>query len=920
MKVLKIGLGLIVVILGFIIFDKFKGEGISLEKERFMDTIFVDNKAIELDFNEYILENESSNFSGSKKYAQLGEEFNGYNLYFSNGKAIGVDATGKKKLFEIDVIDLAQDKSYVEGFTNVLGHVGVKFVVTDGNGERALYFYNTDEDNQTILLADEFNATELFLTDDTKSLVTENAEGFVDEIITEDTQGIVKKATVLNDDSEDAYKIKLDEQETTFISTKLNKHGYTQNSIYLYDNMELVPVEMLLTEVDESEEEVESTENSEILAYPYTDDLDTSDFVTSDGRYVENRPEIASVNAKSRTLSTTGVEPSTEENVTFFEEENFNIANRTNSRFESLTGFVDEKYNDGYTYEYFKINEDYYAVKNIELNSYCFINADGAEVTSFKFYNEPQAFGEYIFVQDDKESYFLDGNLEKVAMLPSIKGYHDIKSYDDVVVLTSLLADSKKIFANIDGELLHESNTDEYITKYDYDMQNEIVEDSEIEYTLATKTYNSNFKYKGQYKEITGIGDIIIEEELNFTLKKLMVDAVDKYQKDTDAENLRLNNYYAYQQITIESGIFKVTQIENVKRNDELLSRNENIYYFDSVKGTQIFIENIFKKGYEERVLEELNYIAKGDFGYKVTFDINEIGDLDLRGDLFVNYEMGELDDSDKEYSFLLPLENLTDVIDFKSDAYKFLSGHSRTFAGVVPNETRSLIITHPNVTKDGMTITLYPQFISTTDDIYGKINKYYLDKYTLENTSSEILAYNDVDIFASYINDGLLQVSITKKYESDKQSIYYENDLWNTETGDKLDLYSLFNLEKEETAEFLDETIYEGVKVEYEALIKDTEDFEEKLKNGELNKYQETINSLYTQFTKDGVRVSEVGKRAIDKIDFNNDWYLTADGLVLVFQEYDLGGKGSQYMMLIPYEKLDGHLNENLGLNDSKK
>ncbi len=926
MRILKICLGLIIIILGIVVFNKYQNDELSLEKESFMDTIFANDSTVELVFNDYAFEDNVSKFSKSSNYTKLATVDEKFSIYKNNNIVYGVDEARNQKLFQVETTNLVDELCNVTNFKNVLGKDGVRFTFVDDRGERTMYFYDDAEKNTMVLLADELNIKEMYLGNEYKSLITEDKAGLVNSIITKDESGIVKKAVINGNTEKDAFAVKANVDEETFVLTKVNKHGYTQTSPYIFNDYELQPVFMEVKENDrknkddeennENLESLETLENEEVVlkeVYPLINPRSgTKDYVSNDGTlFVYDDSLTVSEDAESNIVNIGTTEVKDDGSKIFTTTESYDIAQGVNSNFTSVTGYVDENYNDGFTYVYYKINDDYYAVKNVERNNYSFVNAEGVEVTSFKFYNEPKAYGEYIFVQDDKEAYFLNGNLEKVTSYPTLKGYYDFTAYENAFILTSSLEDGKAFVTNNSGELIFESNVDSITTTYVHDKNDDsIIKDSEVVYTVTPNVYNSNFNYNGVYAQVTGLENIVAEEEINHTLKKYVIEAVDKYNKNTDSQTALLNNYFVYQEATIQNEILKIKQTETLKNNKETIKTDTNYYYFDMATGTELFVKDIFTEGYETRVIEELNKIANNE-NTKLAVNIDEIGKFYVLGDLYVTYELGEVtgtfngESVESAYTIQLPLESVTDVINYKSNTYKAFSKNLDAFSGIVPTQTSGLAVV--STLEDGenskfiISNVLYPQFVSTGEDVYKTINDYYLGKYESEDFS---VINNSWSVFKNeYLSDKFLQVRIERMNSSANNNVYYINDLWNVETGEKLDLYSLFKLEPEETEEFLDEIIYNKAKTFYDAKEYDENSGE---RYGLLEIYKN-----YT--TETGERNTEVGKRAIDAIDFSNDWYLTTDGLVLVFQEYEHDGNESQFKLFIPYGEISENLNDEI-------
>ncbi len=923
MRLLKICLGLIIIILGVIVFNKYKDNDLSLEKESYMDTVFVDDKPIELTFAEYNLENNVTEISGKISSKQVGNEYKGFRIYRDNANVYGVDVNRKLKLFNIESTSVINEQCKVEPFTNVLGYAGVKFTVVDDRGPRTLYFNDNTAENKIVLFADELNATEMYLGNEYLSIVTEDKNGLVYSIITKDITGLVKKAVIDNKENDIMlFELKADLEEDTFMLSKVNKHGYTQISPYIYKEFGLQPSFMKVSDENEIEVEVdvevevqdnqETSDKTLKTVYPLydRDDYMYNTYVTDDGVVVESELNTVSIDPENLKVNTGVTVVQLDGSETLKVDESYNIAKRVNSNFPKVTDYVDEKYIDGFTYVYYKINDDYYAVKNVEHNNYCFINADGAEVTGFKFYNEPKAFGEYVFVQDDKEAYFLNGKLEKVSYLPSLKGYYTLKSYEDGFVTSSTT--SGKIFVtDADGKLIYETSGGYEYKTYKYNQSDDsVVEGSEIVYTISSEVYNANYNYNSEYTKVTGLENIVAEEEINHVLKKYSVNAVDEYKKNTDDESKLLNNYFVAQEVGIENKLLEIKQIETLKNKDGIVSTKDTYYYFDMDTGKEIFIKDIFKKGYEVRVLEELNFIVN-DENTNLKMNIDKIGEFKLDQYLYVTYDKGELNSDEISYSIELPLENLTDVIDFNSNTFKAFSTNSKAFSGFVPTQTRSLMFLKRTDDTKNSYISVgvkFPQYISNGTDSYSKINEYYKklyekEKEMLKSDIAKVLEDTNTDIDSYYLSDMLLQNKIENGYMGANYNPYYINHLWNLESAEKLDLYNLFDLETEETEEFLDEIIYSKAKAFY-----DSKDYDESTGR------RYGLLDIYNGYTNDkGERKTEVGTRAIDSIEFGNDWYLTNDGLVLVFQEYVLGGNGSQYKLLIPFEELSENLTDEI-------
>ncbi len=948
MRILKICLGILVVILGIIVVNKYQSNQLSLEKESYMDTVFANDKPIELKFSEYSLVNKVSEFSSTSSYTKIETLDEKYSIYKSNDKVYGVDETRDLKLFEVTTTNLVDELCSIEEFKNVLGKDGIRFTFVDDRGERTMYFYENTDENTMVLLADELNVSEMYLGNEYKSLVTTDSNGFVNSIITKDKDGVVSKGLINIKSEEENVEIIANHDEDTFIVTQINRNGYTQTSPYIYRNYELQPYYMEVrvdaeTKEDKenkaSEEKIEDDEsivNESEVAYPIYeyDSLGNNDFVTSNGTVLESYSDNTSLDLESNIVNMGNTEVNEDGSVTFTTEESFEIARRENSNYIKLTGYVDEKFSDEFTYIYYKINDDYYAVKNVERNNYCFINSDGVEVTSFKFYNEPKAFGDYIFVQDDKEAYFLNENLEKVPNLPSLKGYYEIKSFKGAFVATSTLGDGKVFVANSAGELLYESNISSETEVYDFDKNDgSVIKDTLVVYSVTPRVYNSAYNYNGVYTQITGLENIVAEEEINHSLKKYVVEAVDNYDKNTKKETALINRYIVYQETKILNNLLIVKQTQSLENISEPITQNTNYYYFDLETGKELFVKDIFKEGYETRVLEELNKIANNE-NTKLTINIDKIGkfNLDVYGNLYVAYEKGELIDSANDvsaetaYLIELPLESVSDVINYDSDTFKAFSKNSNAFSGFVPNQTIGLMNVNV-VEEDGLKIittnVFYPQFVSNGDDVYKTINEYYQAEYeTLKAELGEEAKSYLSSAWSSfsnvYLSEKFLQVKITRMDMGANFNVNYINDLWNLETGEKLDLYSIFNLEPEETEEMLDQLIYEKAKAFY-----DSKDYNEELGYDETTWERYGLLDIYKKYTTEtGERVTEVGSRAIDDIDFNNDWYLTNEGLVLVYQEYVLSGDESDFKLFIPFEEINAYLTdeikESLKLNEN--
>ncbi len=934
MRILKICLGIIIVILGIVVYNSYQNDEISLEKESFMDTVFVEEKPIELVFEDYNLENKVTSFTSLSNYTQIGGELGPYKIYKKDDTIIGVDEDSKLIYFEVETTNLKEEYSTVESFTNVLGKSGVKFTFVDDRGERSMYFYEKADadkaENTFVLLADELNVKEMYLGNNYISLVTET-NGIVNSIITKDSTSSVKKAVITNDTEkpEDYFELRANVEEDTFVRTITNKHGYTQNSPYIFENYELQPYFKIIEEEVENAEKTENKENTEKteensvtetkMAYPIFeyDSSNYNQYITEDGVFIDGQPETTVVDIQNLTVSTVATTENSDDTTTTEVTPINTIAKRVNSNYTSLTGYVGENYNDGFTYEYYKINDDYYAVRNVEYNNYCFINADGVEVTGFKFYNKPKAFGEYIFVQDSKEGYFLNNKLEKVTYLPSLKGYYDIISYEDAFVSTSLLDDGKIFVTNSEGKLLYESNIEFVYSTFEYDNANQAIEESEVVYTIKPQVYNASFNYNGVYNQITGLENIVAEEEINHTIKKYTLEAVDNYYKNTDKEFINLNNFNVTQESYIENEILSITQVETVKNNGEIVSSTENYYFFDMGTGKELFIKDIFNSDFEARLLEEINVIANNE-NTNLDVNIDKIGKFNYGDQLYVRYEKGEVvgtyngEAIDDAYIIWLPLENVSDIIDYKSSTFIAFNKNCKAFSSFVPNQTRSIQYVSNQELEPGVRGVVinrfYPQFKSTGDDVYKTINEYYQAQYDKFVKGNEELDYALTAIRSIYNNkyfgETLLQVSIIRPIMGEADYFANINDLWNLETGEKLDLYNLFDLEPEATEELLDQIIYDQAKTFVESEVVD-ESVDEVLED--FNILRE-INTKYTN--EQGERVTEVGKRAIDEIDFNNDWYITNDGLVLVYQSFQNGYSGGNYMVFIPYEELNESLN----------